>query len=380
MSKPTKRCSSLGRDLNCPGAATITARVDARKGEEGTEGTFLHHAAHSRMKKELGAFGDLGPVPPTPSSVKFSQWIADFYFRTVQEMVDPAWSLECEVPLAFEFERFILSGHIDSLAMSPDGTQATFFDLKTGYDPVDIAEESEQCFGYASLLLRAYPDLQKVTAYIVQPRNDEDEGYQRVSPPLVLEGDRIKAALPTFEARINASLDKPMLLRTGKWCKWCVGCSCPAIRAEAKLMEMQMTEEQLAAIQRTPDDAMLGDFAVVAHTLAKPIEDMKAMLKERIAAQGSVVAGSGVTITEKVQKGAYKVERPEEMLATVEEMLDKPRIARAVNWSMTRLKEEIAEQFQCKKTGKGPITAESIFDSRIRTHVSQGERRLLQYN
>jgi hypothetical protein len=144
-------------------------------------------------------------------------------------------------------------------------------------------------------------------------------------------------------------------------------------------MEMTMTEEQLAAIQRTPDDKMLGDFAVVAHTLAKPIDDMKAMVKERIAAQGSLVAGCGVTITEKVQKGAYKVERPEEMLATVEEMLDKPRIARAVNWSMTRLKEEIAEQFSCPKTGKVPLTAEGIFDSRIRTHVSQGERRILQY-
>lgn len=378
--KPTLRCSSLDRALSCPGSLTVTECVDARKGEEGTEGTALHFIAHQRMIAELGAVGDLGPEPVIPPSVRFSEWIAGFYFRAVQDMIPADWSLQCEVALAFEFDRFILSGHIDCLGISPDGTEAVFFDLKTGYDPVDIAEENEQMFGYAALLLRAYPSLRRIQAYIIQPRNDEDEGFQRVSPPMVLEGSAIQQALPVFEQRINASLDQPMLLQTGKQCKWCVGCSCPAIRAEIDLMKMTMTEEQLAAIERTPNDALLGDFAYTAHVLAKPIEDAKALLKERLESQGSIVAGCGKVITVKVQRGAYSILRPLELWRTLAETLSEEGRAACAKWSFTAVKENIAKEMGIPKTSKSGNSAEAVFDARIRCHVEQGERKIVQFN
>lgn len=380
MSKPTKRCSSLDRDLACPGAATLAAIVAPRSGDEGNEGTALHWVAHHRMITELRASGSVGLQPAMPKSLGMSQWIADYYFRTVQETIPADWSLEVEVALAYEFERFNLSGHIDCLGISPDGKEARFLDLKTGYDPVDIAEENEQVFGYACLLLRAYPELERIAAYIVQPRNDEDEGYPRVSPPMLLDGERIRKALPVFESRINDSLDRPMELCTGKGCKWCIGVSCPAIRAEADQMRMTMTPEVLAAIKHTPDDATLGDFLVSAKTLDKPIEDARAMAKERLAENGAIVSGSGVTITQKVTKGAYKVVRPVDLWNTLRELLSEEGRALAAKWSMTALKDKIAEEMHIPKTGKAAVTAESIFDARIRGHVEQGERVLFQYN
>ena len=138
---------------------------------ESSEGVYLHWLTHDRMKTELGAVGELGPKPPATPGIAFSHWISDFYFSVVKETVPADWSIEVEAALAYEMplareimvpvvERgqlrmepcnsFTLSGHIDCLAMSPDGTRAIGFDLKTGYDPVDIAEYNWQILGAIS--------------------------------------------------------------------------------------------------------------------------------------------------------------------------------------------------------------------------------------
>ena len=92
------------------------------------------------------------------------------------EVTPDGWSLEVEVPLAYEFQfekpvpyrhrrwvdgapvirsrlagGFVLSGHIDSCSINPDATEAIGWDLKTGYDPVDPADQNWQILGYAVL-------------------------------------------------------------------------------------------------------------------------------------------------------------------------------------------------------------------------------------
>lgn len=380
--KPILRCSSLDRILACPGSMVLVERVDARDGDEVThEGTALHANAAIRLVVEYGATMEPDPTPKKVVDIRHSKWIADFYIRHIAETVPPAWSMECEAALAYEFDRFTLSGHIDCVAISPDGTEAVAFDLKTGYLPVDIAENNWQLLGYACLLKRAYPSLNKVTFWIVQPRNDEDDGYPRTSSAC-LEGERLENALPTLEGKINTALDNQEWLETGPTqCKYCIGCSCPAIREEQKLMRLKLTPEVLAQIKRTPDDATLGDFVVVGRMLSKPLEDAEKILHERLDTHEVVVAGSGTTITRKLTKGSYEITEPVGFLKAVRALLPEDEsIARTYKPSVTKLKDEIADKMAIPKTGKSAVTSESVFDAHLRPLVVQKERRILQFN
>lgn len=375
--KPIKRCSSLDRDLLCNGAPTLCSRVDPRQGEEGTEGTALHQIAHLRMVTELGAVGDPG-VAVECKATKFSAWISDYYYNFVKETTPADWSLEVEAHLEYEFDRFILSGHIDCLAMSADGSEAIIFDLKTGYIPVDIAEENEQVFGYNCVLLMAYPDLNKITSYIIQPRNDPDEGDQRISGPLVIEGDTLSNCLPTMERRINASLDNAMELNSGSvQCKWCpAAIQCPALIKERELMRHTLTEEEVARITRQPEDTTLADWVIASKTLNRPIEDAVTLAKERVKANGSLVASDGATITAKVEAGSLSYpDMPKFYEAFKQVLSDEESIPACWKPSKTKIIDEIANKRGVKKTSKkDSVTAESIWTGHLASFCEQGER------
>lgn len=379
---PVLRCSSLDRDLNCNGAITIVPLVNPRKGDEGDEGSALHRKAHVRMIEELGAVGD--PGPEVEADLSFSQWIADYYFSVVKDGAPSGWSLEVEAGLSYQWPRFTLSGHIDSIALSPDATEAIGFDLKTGYDPVDPAECNEQVFGYACLLMRAYPDLRKVTFYIIQPRNDEDDGFQRVSPPMILEGRMITLAMSALEARINAAIDNRMELNTGRvQCKWCAAAiQCPALIAERELMKIALTPESLAKIKAEPDDATLGQWILSGRALARPLKDAEALSDERIDKNGYMDAADGTRITIKEEGGAYSYPDPMAYYnATRTIITSDEAYVETVRPSVTKTKEAIAKAMNIPLSGKkAPMTAEQVFDAHFRPLVVQGKRRKKVFN
>ncbi len=375
------RCSELDRVLSCPGSLTLNAIVQKRQGEEGTEGTYLHWLAHSKLMAECGAHGDIGPQPQTPPGIQLNAWIAEYYLRSVRETVPPDWSLECEVTMEHDFSGFTLTGHADDVAISPDGTEAMLFDLKTGYDPTDQADENTQLLGYSVLLLMAYPTLKKITAYLVQPRNDEDEGFQRVSS-VVIDGAVLANAATWLEAQINAALAQPTELNSGRrQCRWCsVSVQCPALQAELQLMKHTLTPEELARIKAVPDDAQLGDWVISARTLRQPTEDAEGMLKTRIEAKGYVDAGVGTRITMKIQGGSYSFpDKPAFYAALTELVPDAATRAKALKFSVTETRDLIAEVMGVPKSGKAPVTATGVFDAKFRPLVVQGERRLLQF-
>jgi hypothetical protein len=375
------RCSELSRVLSCSGSMTLVPRVSPRKGEEGLEGSALHFLAHQKLKDTMGAVGDIGQTPEIPKSVRFSSWIADYYVGVIRDIVPPDWSLECEVTMAHDFPQFTLTGHADDVAISPDATEAILFDLKTGYDPQDAADENDQLLGYAVLLLQAYPALRKITAYLVQPRNDEDEGHQRVSS-VVIEGDVLASATASLEARVNAALAAPMLLNSGKkQCRWCpCGIQCPALQKELQLMEHTLTPEEIARVGKEPNDAQLGDWIISARTLRQPTEDAEALIKERILAAGFVDAGVGTRITMKIQGGSYSF--PDKLAfyrLLLEDFPDAEMLAKILKFSVSETRDLLAERYGCPKTGKAAVTGTSLFDARYRPLVEQGERKLLQF-
>lgn len=357
--------------------------MSPRRSSDGDEGTALHWLAHAKLRQDMGAFGDIGPSPTIPKSISFSAWIADYYIGFIREMVPADWSLECELPLSYEFERFILSGHVDDCAMSPDGTEAIIFDLKTGRDPVDPADNNEQLFGYACLLMRAYPDLRKITAYIVQPLNDEDEGYKRISDPMILEGDMLARAIPVLESRVNAALDNAMEVDDGpKQCLWCpAAMQCPAVITRRELMKLKLTDEALAAIKSTPDDAVLGSWVVSQRILNRPMDDAKELAVERIATQGSITSAEGVVITSKSGPGSYKYPRPAEFLAALRRHLPTDEeVALAISFSISKARDAIAAKRGIPKTSKVGESGDSIVASELKPLTEQGTRTTLQFS
>lgn len=380
----TFRCSSLDRALHCNGSITLVPLVDPRDGDEGVEGTALHWLAHARMQKEIGAGGDIGPQPLMPKSIGFSGWVADYYFNHVKETVPDTWSIECEVALAYEFqgvEPFILSGHIDALGLNADATEAIGFDLKSGYDPVDPAEENWQMLGYVVLLLQAYPTLRKVTFWVVQPRNDEDEGFQRASS-VVIEGDRLTSATATLVAEISKAIENCMEVNTGvKACKWCpAAMQCPAAIELRELMKAHLTPELLAGIKATPDDAALAEWVIAGRTLNRPMEDAEAMLKERIRQNGSAAAPDGTRITIKTQGGSYSFPDPVAFYRETRKLIPSDEVyATTVKPSVTKTVEALAKVYNLPKTSKAGPSGRSTFDGALGPLVEQGKREILVF-
>ena len=381
--KPRIRCSELDRILACPGSLTLNARVDPREGDEGLMGTAVHYIAHSRIKAELGAVGDLGPEPDL-SKAKLSEWIANFYVREVQESIPPDWSLECEAALEWEFENFILTGHPDDIGMSPDTTEACGLDLKAGYIPVDIAEENWQMSAYGVLLRLNYPELLKLRYKIVQPRNDEDDGHPRVSEfylePTVDNPDPIGRLVAILEQKINDAIKRDRELETGRvQCRWCsAALQCAAAIKLRDEMKHTLTDEDIADVKRRADDVTLAGWVIAAKTLSRPIEDAMDLAKERIAEVGSIVSAEGETLTVKTSAGSYEVVDPAGYMAAFRTILPgEDDLVACFKPSQTKVKDRISEKMNVPKSGKAAVTSTTIFDGHLRIFVKQNERQTI---
>ncbi len=378
--KPIIRSSSMDRCLSCPGSVTLTALVDEREGDEGHEGTYLHWAIADRAIRELGATPPEGGLPPpdVPKGYKlpaFSLWIVDWAIRHIRETIPADWSLMVEVEMEHEFARWRNRGHADIVALSPDATRSIGLDWKTGRDPKDSAESNEQVASYLILKKLSWPTLRESEFQICQPRVNEEDGIQRVSRVVVTDLDALVASM---DARVCVALDKPMCLKTGKQCTYCIGMSCYAIQAEQKFMEITMTPEMLAKIKRTPDDATLADFVIIGRRLEKPLKDATEMLHERLDTNPVIVAGSGAQITRTMQRGDYSVPDPLKFMQAVRTILpDDESIAQTFTPSMTRIKDRVAHVMNIPKTGKASVTAETVFDGHLRPLVEQGQKRIL---
>jgi hypothetical protein len=378
--KPTIRSSSLDRGLSCHGSPGLEQLVDARRGDEGDEGKLLHGKVARRLVKELGATCEAG-IPPATPKAPATDWIVAFCFNAVKEGTPPDWSMEVEMGLAYEWDRFILSGHPDVVAISPDATEFLVDDFKTGYVPVDIAEMNWQLLAYAVLLRRAYPTLLRGRLRIIQPRNNEDDGFPRISETVV---DNLEAAEATLVKHINAMLDDQMSLDTGwKQCRFCpVGAAlqCPAQKKLKDSMKHTLTIAEISAITRTPDDAKLGDWVMDMRSLSGPTDAAEKLLKKRIKENGAVDAGNGTHITIKTQGGSYSFpDRAAYYKALTELIPDADQRAKAIKFSVTDTKDVIAEVYQIPKTGQAPQTAAGVFDAKLRVYCEQGVKELFVF-
>lgn len=387
MNKPIIRCSDLPQLLNCAGSRTLKALVNRMDRGDGHEGTMIHWLTAWRLIRELGAEQPDGglPLANVPAGYKLpsgSDWMVGWFFNHVRHNYEQDWAMTVEVAMAYEFDRFILSGHQDVNAVNRDATACRGSDWKSVNKPVPRAEENEQVLGYTALNARAYENLDYAAFDICQPRIGDEAEVPRVST-LELDKNGIQRCLSSLNDRVNAALDIAMELQTGiMQCAWCdAAIQCPAIRGDAEFMKITLTPELLAKIRKEPDDATLGDIVMTAKILDKPFDDARDIIHERLKANGEVIAGNGTRITAKTSAGSFKVIDPVGLYGAVRELIpDEAQRAKCLSFPMGRLTDGIAEAMNIPKGGKAPVTADGIAKARLHPFAEQGERTILQFN
>lgn len=381
--KPRVRCSQLPQLLNCHGSRTLLPLVKERTGGEGWEGTLGHWTVATRLIAEHGAKPPGGALPapavhPTYKLPKTSEWMIEWFVRQITEDIPATYAMEVESYFEYEFDRFILTGHMDVDAVNADGTDFLGGDEKWGYIPVKPASLNDQLLGYLVLGKCAYPKIDHAKFFLYQPRNSEEDGFQRISW-VELDGAGLDACVASLDARVNEALDDPMTVTSGLTaCDWCpVGIQCPAVRKELEFMHATLTPESLASIKATADDKLLGDVVISARTISRAIDDAEELLHSRLDAQPEIIAGNGQRITRKIEGGQYKLIDPVGAFSAVSSLIPAARLPHVVKYTSDRLIDEIAQAHNVPKGGKSAITGRSIFDSTVRPHFEQGERRKL---
>lgn len=369
----------------CHGSKELIARVSQRQGGESFEGSYIHHWTAETLVEHLGASAPEG-LPAWPSGVPknyqlphSSAWLGNFFVVHTKETIPDEWSLLVECELEWEFPRFILTGHLDVLGISPDGSKAHGIDWKTVHRAVPDAANNNQALAYLVLAYKNYL-VREATFDIVQPRTSAEDG-ERIST-VTLNEEQLKQAVEYLEREVNAALDDPMTVNSGlSQCAWCAAaCQCPAIRAELNYMKATLTHELLAKITAVPDDKLLTDLVVSARTIKRPIEDAEEMIRERLEQVGRI-NGSEVSVTMEKRRGRYTVTEGEEkpMYDAAHALLGAEEVAQCVSYSSDSLKQAIARVRSIPQSGKSPVTAEKVFQEQLVPHLTQGESRVLKF-
>lgn len=382
--KPVIRCSQLPQLFRCPGSFVLQQRVQSRDSEVSYAGTYGHWQIAARLITDLGATPPPGglPAPRVPANYKpgsFDTWLVDYCVAHARAMTPDDWSLEVEVPLAYEFDRFILLGHADRLATHPEGTEANGSDWKLGYRVVESADINDQVLGYIVLGKLALPQLRKQTFDIVQPRADEDDGEQRIST-VTVEGDALDDAVHYCERKTNEALDNLDVIDDGpRQCRWCdAKLQCPATRARKEDMKMKLTPQALAEITATPNDEILAEWVIAGKVLDQAFKDAKELIHERLDAVKRINTASGLTITQDEQGGFYSVENPAGFYASLCATLPAEERAKVIRPKVTDLRDAIARVLNVPKTGKAAVTAKSVFEAQFMPHLKQGVKRIIK--
>ena len=247
------------------------------------------------------------------------EWVVGFYLEEFLSRIPGDWAIEVENELAYDYGRFVLTGHQDALGISADGKQAVAADLKRGRVPVDEASANWQILGYACQVLKAYPSLESISYLIVQPLAIPDMGYERVTE-VTLEGDRLAHAVPFLTQKINHALDHPFDLETGwKYCRYCdAALQCPALQKLTEAMKLTLTKEHLESLKAHPDLQALGEWVVDRRMLSGLMDKAAALLKDQLEGETLVLDRDGSRITLADRNGPRRIESEPGWLKLVE--------------------------------------------------------------
>jgi len=383
MSTPSVRCSSLQQLLACPASHVLRALVaDSKDSDASTLGSWCHYEAARRLVADHGAVAEEGALAPVTmpegwEAPRFALWMVDFYLQTVLTYCDVDMALEVEAELSHAFAGFTLTGHVDAVGFKVEGddvVEATGLDLKTGTEIVDEAEQNAQVLGYMVLLRLCYSTLRKVTFAICQPRNNPDEGQERITWA-TLEGDALDRAVTYLEREITASLDNADQLNSDGWkqCRYCPAADqCPAIAGDIEAMKLTLTPEHIANIATEPSVARLLEIEFARKKLSPLFDRAKDALKSRVEAEGGEIMENGVRIYVEERNSGRKIT---DNKAATEALSDLPdeRFHRTYEFKPAAIEAVLAEH-ETERTGakvpveskaKGKVSGKSLFNDKL---------------
>ena len=374
---PDIRVSELNWMLSCPGARIIAqiARERGMAADEETAITLSGSMIHYRGALRLIEAGAVGAVEKPADANKwkpdsFETWIENFWVDYVLGVTPPDWAMEVETELELATPDFLLTGHIDHNSINVEATEGEINDLKTGYIPVDAADCNWQLFGYMVLMLVAYPSLQKLRLRIIQPRNNPDLGYDRVTEVEIDVGEGDPIAF--LKTKIREALANPNKLCTGKQCRYCPGVLiCPALKALRQQMILELTPEALAEAKEGSTDELLGRWVVDGKLLGTPIEKARAIMKERLEAKGDLTLEDGTRLILKDGLGPRKVSDVATVLDLAERIIPKQDLMQTLTFSIGKFEGLVATYLNLPKTSKKGMSAESWVDQHYGRFVTR---------
>ena len=364
--KPEIRVSSLNWLLSCHGARTLVQIAIARGlvANEETEITRSGTMIHYRGAQRLIAAGAVGTVDTPPDADiwqpdPFEKFIEDYWVDTILAVTPPDWAMEVEASLEWDTPEFRLTGHLDLFAINADATEAEIDDLKCGYIPVDAADCNWQLTGYLVLLLLVYPTLRRVKLRIVQPRNNPDDGFERVTEVTVEIND--DSVINFLKGKIKEALADQMTLETGKQCRYCpAALICAAQEELRKEMKIQLTEGDIAAIAAASNDETLGRWARDSKILSAPMEKARALLKARLEEKKEIVLEDGTRLFLKGGFGPRKITDVPAALDKAKRVVPEDELfSECVKFSLTSFTDLVAKRLSLPKTSKKGTSAES---------------------
>lgn len=146
-------------------------------------------------------------------------------------------------------------------------------------------------------------------------------------------------------------------------------------------METQLTDELLASLKAEPDDAKIAELQFSARTLTKPLQDLKKLAGERMAATGSITAPDGRRITRSTQAAGIEVTDLVEYGRAVREMVPDPdKLAMATRYALEPLTALIAEEIGVPKGGNSGKSARDILDARTSPFFKPKTKEIFNYS
>lgn len=362
------RASQAPQLFACAGSDELARRIrDAfppRETAPATAGRWCHaQGATVLIQRHQATFqGDKLDWPANFKPTGFHLWMVAFYVSAVIELSHVEMAFEVEAELEHAFDRFDLSGHIDCFAINAQATEAIGFDLKTGADPVMEAADNPQVFVYICLLKLAYPTLQKVTFYIVQPSNDGEE-IPRITD-VTIEGEALDRAVAYLETELNRVCDNPHELNSDGWkqCRYCpAALVCPALAQDIESMKLKLTPEEFARIKLQPDLDDLVRIELVGKKLTPIFDSAHDELKDRMVARGvteHTVEGARVILGEKNGKRSIR-----DNAAATERLRDMPDevFHRLYEFKPAAIEEELAVHYKLPKTSTKGASGKSKY-------------------
>ena len=370
----------------CGGSARLRRRVvkPGKSGPAAVAGNWAHYvAAVSLMENEGAVFtsGDRLPKPEGITNFKpssFQRWMVRFYLETITYFAGLDMAIEVEAEFKEAFARFDLSGHADAFAINADATEAVGFDLKTGSELVDAAEDNAQVAVYIVLLFLAYPTLRKITFNIVQPANNPNDGFERVTSVTVEGEDKLRGLVNYIERELNHAIDHEDELNSDGWkqCRYCdAALICPAIKADLAAMKMKLTPEMLAQLQTEPDNTELVQLFLDSKKFTPIFDVAKEEVKSRLRAGPIAAAGVNLTLTTRAgQRTITDKPKAAELLAVLPDEL----YYDCIDFSAAGIEAALAKHEKLPKESKVGPSGKSRYKDLFGTITEQGTSEIIK--